>query len=61
LEECKSLAEDSLAEGDLLSAVQFYLLSDEPETALSIGLQHVKGAHMSTPYFVFIVSIYIKV
>ncbi|XP_056443335.1 WD repeat-containing protein 17 isoform X1 [Gadus chalcogrammus] len=42
LEECKSLAEDSLAEGDLLSAVQFYLLSDEPETALSIGLQHVK-------------------
>uniref|UniRef100_A0A8C5FIC9 WD repeat domain 17 n=1 Tax=Gadus morhua TaxID=8049 RepID=A0A8C5FIC9_GADMO len=52
LEECKSLAEDSLAEGDLLSAVQFYLLSDEPETALSIGLQHVKGAHIGSDWMV---------
>ncbi|KAK0130633.1 WD repeat-containing protein 17 [Merluccius polli] len=42
LEDCKSLAEESMSEGQLFSAVKFYLLSDEPENALSIGLQHVK-------------------
>lgn len=52
LEECKSLAEKSLSEGDLFSAVKFYLLSDEPETALSIGLQHVKGTYMHMNMFV---------
>lgn len=43
LEECKALAEAAMCEGDLFSAVKFHLLSSEPENALWIGLDHVKG------------------
>lgn len=43
LEECKALAEEAMCEGDLFSAVKFHLLSSEPETALHIGIDHVKG------------------
>lgn len=43
LEECKALAEAALCEGDLFSAVKFHLLSSEPENALHIGIDHVKG------------------
>ncbi|KAG7282286.1 hypothetical protein CRUP_024254, partial [Coryphaenoides rupestris] len=43
LEECKNLAEESMSEGDLFSAVKFYLLCDEPQNALSIGLQHIRA------------------
>ncbi|KAL3067639.1 hypothetical protein OYC64_017378 [Pagothenia borchgrevinki] len=42
LEDCKSLAEAAICEGDLLLAVKFHLLSSEPEKALWIGLDHVK-------------------
>lgn len=43
IEECKALAEAAMCEGDLFSAVKFHLLSSEPENALRIGLDHVKG------------------
>lgn len=42
-EECKAMAEAAMCEGDLFSAVKFHLLSSEPENALLIGLDHVKG------------------
>ncbi|KAF0037923.1 hypothetical protein F2P81_010797 [Scophthalmus maximus] len=42
LEECKALAEEAVCEGDLFSAVQFHLLSSEPENALRIGIDHIK-------------------
>lgn len=43
LEECKALAEAAMCEGDLFSAVKFHLLSSEPENALQIGIDHIKG------------------
>lgn len=43
LEECKLLAEGAMNKGDLFSAVKFHLLSSEPENALPIGINHVKG------------------
>lgn len=43
IEECKALAETAMCEGDLFSAVKFHLLSSEPDIALRIGLDHVKG------------------
>lgn len=43
LEECKALAEAAMYEGDLFSAVKFHLLSSEPENALQIGIDHIKG------------------
>uniref|UniRef100_A0A667WLY8 WD repeat domain 17 n=1 Tax=Myripristis murdjan TaxID=586833 RepID=A0A667WLY8_9TELE len=43
LDECKSLGEAAMSEGDLFSAVKFHLLSSEPENALHIGIDHVKG------------------
>lgn len=51
LEECKALAEEAMCEGDLFSAVKFHLLSSEPETALHIGIDHVKG--ICNVFFVF--------
>lgn len=42
-EECQALAEAALSQGDLFSAVKFHLLSSEPEAALHIGIEHVKG------------------
>uniref|UniRef100_A0A3B4ETY6 WD repeat domain 17 n=1 Tax=Pundamilia nyererei TaxID=303518 RepID=A0A3B4ETY6_9CICH len=47
LEECKVLAEEAVNEGDLFSAVKLRLLSPEPEVALQIGINHVKGTHTS--------------
>lgn len=47
LEECKALAEEAMCEGDLFSAVKFHLLSSEPENALQIGIDHVKGIDTS--------------
>lgn len=43
LEECRALGEAAVCDGDLFSAVKFHLLSSEPETALHIGIGHVKG------------------
>lgn len=43
LEECGTLAEAAICEGDVFSAVKFHLLSSEPEKALHIGIDHVKG------------------
>lgn len=37
------MAEAAIGEGDLFSAVKFHLLSSEPENALHIGIDHVKG------------------
>ncbi|XP_061535832.1 WD repeat-containing protein 17 isoform X1 [Phycodurus eques] len=42
LEECRALAEESMCEGDLFSAVKFHLLTSEPENALKIAIDHVK-------------------
>ncbi|XP_061131267.1 WD repeat-containing protein 17-like isoform X4 [Syngnathus typhle] len=42
LEECRALAEESMSEGDLFSAVKFHLLTTEPENALKIAIDHVK-------------------
>lgn len=42
-EECQTLAGAALEQGDLLSAVKFHLLGSEPEAALHIGIEHVKG------------------
>lgn len=47
LEECKALAEAAMCEGDLFSAVKFHLLSSEPENALRIGIDYVKGTDNS--------------
>uniref|UniRef100_A0A3B3IF86 Gem-associated protein 5 TPR domain-containing protein n=1 Tax=Oryzias latipes TaxID=8090 RepID=A0A3B3IF86_ORYLA len=41
-EDCGSLAEDALRDGDLFSALELHLLSSEPERALQIGVAHVK-------------------
>lgn len=43
LEECRTLAEAAVWEGDLFSAVKFHLLSSEPADALRMGIDHVKG------------------
>lgn len=43
LEECKELAENTHAEGEIFQAVKYYLLSTEPEKALPIGITFVKG------------------
>lgn len=42
-EECQALAEAALCQGDLFAAVKFHLLSSEPEAALHMGIDHVKG------------------
>ncbi|MED6287544.1 WD repeat-containing protein 17 [Characodon lateralis] len=42
LDECKTLAEEAVRDGDLFSAVKFHLLSSEPEHALQIGVDFVK-------------------
>uniref|UniRef100_A0A672PNA3 Gem-associated protein 5 TPR domain-containing protein n=1 Tax=Sinocyclocheilus grahami TaxID=75366 RepID=A0A672PNA3_SINGR len=48
LEECKELAESAHAEGKVLPAVKYYLLSPEPEKALPIGITYVKE-QLSSP------------
>lgn len=51
LEECRTLADAAICEGDLFSAVKFHLLSSEPENALQIGIDHVKGTERSFLHF----------
>ncbi|XP_013855536.1 WD repeat-containing protein 17 [Austrofundulus limnaeus] len=41
-EECRTLAEEAVSQGDLFSAVKFHLLSSEPENALQLGIRHIK-------------------
>lgn len=53
LEECRALAEAAICEGDFFSAVKFHLLSSEPETALHIGIDHVKGTERMFLHVVF--------
>ncbi|XP_056127783.1 WD repeat-containing protein 17 isoform X1 [Rhinichthys klamathensis goyatoka] len=48
LEECKELAENTHAEGEIFQAVKYYLLSTEPEKALPIGITFVKE-QLSSP------------
>ncbi|ROI47932.1 WD repeat-containing protein 17 [Anabarilius grahami] len=48
LEECKELAENAHAEGEIFQAVKYYLLSPEPEKALPIGITCVKE-QLSSP------------
>ncbi|XP_054421804.1 WD repeat-containing protein 17 isoform X4 [Pteronotus mesoamericanus] len=43
VEECTRLAEAAWADGSVLEAVKYYLLSQEPEKALPIGIDFVKG------------------
>lgn len=43
LEECRASAEAAVCEGDVFSAVKFHLLSSEPENALPMGIDYVKG------------------
>uniref|UniRef100_A0A6I8NRB7 WD repeat domain 17 n=1 Tax=Ornithorhynchus anatinus TaxID=9258 RepID=A0A6I8NRB7_ORNAN len=42
LEECVHLAEAAQADGNILDTVKYYLLSQEPEKALPIGIQFAK-------------------
>ena len=37
------LAETTEADGDIFDPLKYYLLSSEPEKALPIGIQYVKG------------------
>ncbi|GAB0188611.1 WD repeat-containing protein 17 [Grus japonensis] len=43
VEECMRLAETIQADGDIFETIKYYLLSAEPEKALPIGIQYVKG------------------
>lgn len=47
LEECKELADNAHAEGEIFQAVKYYLLSAEPEKALPIGISFVKGVRLT--------------
>ena len=40
------MAEAAEADGDLFSAVKLHLLSTEPENALQLGIDHVKGTEV---------------
>ncbi|XP_052537528.1 WD repeat-containing protein 17 isoform X1 [Tympanuchus pallidicinctus] len=42
VEECMRLAETTEALGDIFETIKYYLLSNEPEKALPIGIQYVK-------------------
>uniref|UniRef100_A0A669PY69 WD repeat domain 17 n=1 Tax=Phasianus colchicus TaxID=9054 RepID=A0A669PY69_PHACC len=42
VEECMRLAETTEAVGDTFETIKYYLLSNEPEKALPIGIQYVK-------------------
>lgn len=56
LEECKALAEAAMNEGDLFSAVKFHLLSSDPENALRIGIEHIKGIDNSVSVCLCVVT-----
>ncbi|NP_001359303.1 WD repeat-containing protein 17 isoform 6 [Mus musculus] len=42
-EECTQLAETARADGNVFETIKYYLLSQEPEKALPIGIDFVKG------------------
>ncbi|XP_029387746.1 WD repeat-containing protein 17 isoform X1 [Mus pahari] len=42
-EECTQLAETAWADGNVFETIKYYLLSQEPERALPIGIDFVKG------------------
>lgn len=42
-EECLQLAETAHADGNVFDTIKYYLLCQEPEKALPIGLGFVKG------------------
>lgn len=43
VEECMQLAESAEAQGDTFEIIKYYLLTVEPEKALPVGIQYVKG------------------
>ncbi|XP_051025565.1 WD repeat-containing protein 17 [Acomys russatus] len=43
VEECMQLAESARADGNVFETIKYYLLSQEPEQALPIGIDFVKG------------------
>ncbi|GAB1293164.1 WD repeat domain 17 [Apodemus speciosus] len=43
-EECTQLAETAQADGNVFETIKYYLLSQEPEKALPIGIDFVKGS-----------------
>lgn len=43
VEECMQLAETAHADGNIFETVKYYLLSQEPEKALPIGIDFIKG------------------
>lgn len=45
------LAETSQADGDIFETIKYYLLSTEPEKALPIGIQYVKGRYLDEETF----------
>ena len=51
VEECMRLAETIRADGDIFETMKYYLLSTEPENALPIGIQYVKGRHLGEETF----------
>lgn len=51
VEECMRLAEATQADGDIFETMKYYLLSTEPERALPIGIQYVKGKHLNERTF----------
>lgn len=44
------LAETIQADGDVFETIKYYLLSTEPEKALPIGIQYVKGRHLGEQF-----------
>uniref|UniRef100_A0A3P9JTL4 Gem-associated protein 5 TPR domain-containing protein n=1 Tax=Oryzias latipes TaxID=8090 RepID=A0A3P9JTL4_ORYLA len=54
-EDCGSLAEEALRDGDLFSALELHLLSSEPERALQIGIAHVKEQLVGSDWTVDVV------
>lgn len=41
------LAEEAQTEGDIFGSIKYYLLTIEPEKALPIGLEYIKGKHLN--------------
>lgn len=51
VEECMRLAETIQADGDVFETIKYYLLSTEPEKALPVGIQYVKGRYLDEEQF----------
>ncbi|XP_060147600.1 WD repeat-containing protein 17 isoform X9 [Globicephala melas] len=48
VEECMQLAETAHADGNIFETIKYYLLSQEPEKALPIGIDFIKGSISSS-------------